>query len=68
MNRKRILTIFLTLLTFAGIGSAAVASPVFAATSTSTDTSSTIMQWMPTIITFAMLGMVMGLLKKFGKI
>jgi len=28
---------------------------------------STITEWLPTIIEFAMLGMVMGLLKKFGK-
>jgi len=33
----------------------------------SSDTTSTILEWMPMIITFAMLGMVLGLLKKFGK-
>jgi len=27
----------------------------------------TITEWLPTIITFAMLGMVVGLLKKLGK-
>lgn len=32
-----------------------------------TDMTSTITQWLPIIITFAMLGMVLGLLKKFGK-
>ncbi len=36
--------------------------------STSGDMTSTIMDFMPVIITFAMLGMVLGLLKKFGKI
>lgn len=36
-----------------------------------TDVSSmtdTVMEFLPVIITFAMLGMVLGLLKKFGKI
>lgn len=33
----------------------------------SEDISTTVMEWMPLIITFAMLGMVLGLLKKFGK-
>jgi len=32
------------------------------------DMTSTITEWLPTIITFAMLGMVLGMLKKFGKI
>jgi len=27
-----------------------------------------VMEWMPLIITFALLGMVLGLLKKFGKV
>ena len=36
--------------------------------STATDTTSTIMDWLPLIIQFAMLGMILGLLKKFGKI
>jgi len=26
------------------------------------------MEWMPLIITFAMLGMVLGMLKRFGKL
>ena len=30
------------------------------------DTASIITDWMPTIVSFAMLGMVLGLLKKFG--
>lgn len=34
----------------------------------SSDITSTVLEWMPLIITFAMLGMVLGLLKKFGKI
>jgi hypothetical protein len=33
----------------------------------SEDVTKTVLQWMPLIITFAMLGMVLGLLKKFGK-
>ena len=37
----------------------------------SSDTTSqiteTVMAWMPLIITFAMLGMVLGILKKLGK-
>jgi uncharacterized membrane protein len=33
----------------------------------SSDVASTVLEWMPLIITFAMLGMVLGLLKKFGK-
>lgn len=31
------------------------------------DLSSSITEWLPTIISFAMLGMVLGMLKKFGK-
>jgi len=31
------------------------------------DITATVMEWMPLIITFALLGMVLGLLKKFGK-
>lgn len=34
----------------------------------SNDTSATIQDWMPLIIQMAMLGMIMGILKKFGKI
>jgi len=37
------------------------------ASDTSSDITTTVMEWMPLIITFAMLGMVLGLLKKFGK-
>ena len=33
----------------------------------SSDISQTVLEWMPLIITFAMLGMVLGLMKKFGK-
>ena len=33
-----------------------------------TDMSESIMSWMPLVIQFAMLGVVMGMLKKFGKI
>jgi hypothetical protein len=38
---------------------------VFASTD---DITSVVLEWMPLIITFAMLGMVLGLLKKFGKL
>ena len=34
----------------------------------SSDITQTVMEWMPLIITFAMLGMVLGMLRKFGKI
>jgi len=34
----------------------------------SSDITQTVMEWMPLIITFAMLGMVLGMLKKFGKL
>jgi len=33
----------------------------------SSNITDTVMEWMPLIITFAMLGMVLGMLKKFGK-
>lgn len=33
----------------------------------SSDISQTVLEWIPLIITFAMLGMILGLLKKFGK-
>jgi hypothetical protein len=36
--------------------------------STASDMTSTVLEFLPIIITFAMLGMVLGLLKKFGKI
>jgi uncharacterized membrane protein len=35
--------------------------------SSTEDVTQTVMAWMPLIITFALLGMVLGLLKKFGK-
>jgi len=35
--------------------------------SSTSDITTTVMEWMPLIITFALLGMVLGLLKKFGK-
>lgn len=35
--------------------------------SDTTDISSTVLDWMPVILQFAMLGMMMGLLKKLGK-
>ena len=41
-----------------------IASPVYATTD---DYTSTITEWLPLIVQFAMLGMIMGLLKKFGK-
>lgn len=53
----------LCVLTIAGVGVSAVAQPVYAAT----DYASTITEWLPLIVQFAMLGMIMGLLKKFGK-
>ncbi len=34
----------------------------------SSDVTNIVLEWMPLIITFALLGMVLGLLKKFGKI
>lgn len=34
---------------------------------TNTDISETLTTWMPIIVQFAMLGMIMGLLKKLGK-
>jgi len=40
-----------------------LASPVYA----STDYADAITEWLPLIVQFAMLGMIMGLLKKFGK-
>ncbi len=35
--------------------------------SSTSDMTATVMEFLPIIITFAMLGMVLGLLKKFGK-
>ncbi len=34
----------------------------------SSDITNIVLEWMPLIITFALLGMVLGLLKKFGKV
>jgi len=34
---------------------------------TTSQITDTVLAWMPLIVTFAMLGMVLGLLKKFGK-
>ena len=45
----------------------AFSSCVFVLASTSSNITDTVMEWMPLIITFAMLGMVLGMLKKFGK-
>jgi hypothetical protein len=45
--------------------------PVVFAQDTSSSTSeitNVVLEWMPLIIVFAMLGMVLGMLKKFGKI
>jgi len=39
----------------------------YAQSSSTEETTQTVLAWMPLIITFAMLGMVLGLLKKFGK-
>jgi len=36
--------------------------------SATSDMTATVMEFVPLIVTFAMLGMVLGLLKKFGKI
>ena len=40
---------------------------VIASTDTASQITDTVLDWMPLIITFAMLGMVLGLLKKLGK-
>jgi len=34
----------------------------------SSEITKVVMDWMPLIITFALLGMVLGMLRKFGKI
>jgi len=59
----KIKTILLMFLVAFGI----VSVPVAFAQSTSQDITNTVLEWMPLIITFAMLGMVLGMLKKFGK-
>lgn len=60
---RKVFSLVLCVLTIAGVGVSAVAQPVYAAT----DYASTITEWLPLIVQFAMLGMIMGLLKKFGK-
>lgn len=64
MKMLKIKTIALMFLVIFGIVSVPV---VFAQTSTSQDITNTVLEWMPLIITFAMLGMVLGMLKKFGR-
>jgi peptidoglycan/LPS O-acetylase OafA/YrhL len=54
--------LILAITTFAG-----TIYPVFASDTTSQITE-IVMAWMPLIFLFAMLGVVLGLLKKFGKI
>jgi hypothetical protein len=54
----------LAITTFAG-----TIYPVFAQTSDATSQiTEIVLAWMPLIIVFAMLGMILGMLKKFGKI
>lgn len=62
MNKKRLLSFLLIALCLVSV---AVVNPAFATTE---DISATVLDWMPLIIQFAMLGMILGLLKKFGKI
>jgi len=64
MKMLKIKTIALMFLVIFGIVSVPVVS---AQTSTSQDITNTVLEWMPLIITFAMLGMVLGMLKKFGR-
>lgn len=79
MNEK-LVTISLIVVTLLGIAYA-YASPyistyiptvpvVFAqdTSSTTSEITNVVLAWMPLIIVFAMLGMVLGMLKKFGKI
>ncbi|MEM2971895.1 MAG: hypothetical protein QW270_05680 [Candidatus Bathyarchaeia archaeon] len=60
--KTRILFALMTLL----CGLTSLSVRVFAQ-DTTTDVTNVVLAWMPLIITFAMLGMVLGLLKKFGK-
>lgn len=62
MNWKKIKGKILTVFGTSAVGVAVTMSRVFA----ETDMTSTITDWLPTILQFAMLGMVFGLLKKFG--
>lgn len=61
---RKALSIMLVVFGLAGLVALAVVSPVYATTDSYMDT---ISEWLPIIVQFAMLGMVMGLLKKFGK-
>jgi len=79
MEKRKLLTIVIITLTCLGLVSpyAVYVAQYFGfdipamvlvyASDTSSDITTTVMEWMPLIITFAMLGMVLGLLKKFGK-
>ena len=61
---RKVLSVVLVCLGLAGLVAVATVSPVYATTDSYMDT---ISEWLPIIVQFAMLGMVMGLLKKFGK-
>lgn len=65
MNKKRLLSFLLIALSLIAFASPLAVNVAFASTE---DISTTVMDWMPLIIQFAMLGMILGLLKKFGKI
>ena len=67
MNKRKILVVALGCLALALFVAPAALPVVFAEDTTATDTNSAIMMWIPTIVTFAMIGMIMGLLKKLGK-
>lgn len=70
----------LTLEDIGGLGSAGVGDVQYVATTgyisveigisstDPTDMTASIMDWMPLVVQFAMLGMVMGMLKKYGKL
>jgi len=62
---KRFAAKLMILLGLAATGTAMLSPAGFCSSST-TDISSVVLEWMPLIITFAMLGMILGLLKKFG--
>jgi hypothetical protein len=55
--------LILAITTFAG-----TIYPVFAQSSTTQEITEIVLAWMPLVIIFAMLGMILGMLKKFGKI
>lgn len=65
MNKKSMLIILTTLFI---LFSVTFITPVFASTTDMSDTIDIVLDFMPVIITFAMLGMILGLLKKFGKV